>query len=732
MSLLRFDGRVVVITGAGRGLGREYALEFARRGAKVVVNDLGGSMDGGGKGVNKAADDVVSEIKSNGGLAIANYDSVENGERIVKTAVDNFGRVDVLVNNAGILRDRSFQKMNDVDWDLVLKVHLSGAFKVTKAAWPYFKQQKYGRIIMTSSGAGVYGNFGQANYSAAKLGLLGLSNTLAIEGQRHNIFCNTVAPVAASRLTENVMPKEVLDSLHPKYIAPVVVYLCHESCDENGSIFETAAGWTSRLRWQATKGVQFRKWEDSFTADTVRDHWSELSDWDAGIPRGALQETVMEVTSSIKDLPKTNEQGTKSSESSNQINPSKTIGYNFEGQDFSYTQKDAILYALGIGTKVNEASLKYLYEGHESFSILPTFAIMFAQNSIFDRFTIGIPGLECVSPTQILHGEQYLEVFAPIPAQGVMKNKGIVTDVVDKGKGALLLIDADTTDLDGKLICKNQFSIFLNGAGGFGGKRKTDKAIPLGTRPNRAPDKIIEEKTSPDQAALYRLNGDLNPLHIDAGFASVAGFQKPILHGLCSYGLAVRHVLEAFAGNDVSLFKCVKARFNRPVLPGQTLATEMWKENNRVHFLVKVKETGESALTGGYVDLRTQNDVSPSVGSVSDLKSDIIFQEIAKRVQDMPQVAKQVSEIFIWNITKDGKNAATWVMNFKAAPAQIYHGLFDGKSDVQLTISDDDFAAMATGQLNSQQAFLQGKLKIKGNIMLTQKLGKLFNQISKL
>ena len=233
---------------------------------------------------------------------------------------------------------------------------------------------------MTSSGAGIYGNFGQANYSAAKLGLLGLSNTLAIEGQKYNIFCNTVAPVAASRLTESVMPKEVFDSLHPKYIAPVVVYLCHESCSENGSLFETAAGWTSRLRWQATKGVQFRKWGNPLTADIVKDHWNELSDWDGAVYRSVLQETMMDVTSSIQGLSEAEDkQLTSSSNSSNQINPSKTVGYAFEGNDFSYTPKDAILYALGVGVKVNEASLKYLYEGHENFSVLPTFAIMFAQ-----------------------------------------------------------------------------------------------------------------------------------------------------------------------------------------------------------------------------------------------------------------------------------------------------------------------------------------------------------------
>lgn len=212
------------------GLGRCYALLLASRGASVVVNDLGGGRHGDGSS-SKAADTVVNEIREAGGKAVANYDSVEDGEKIIKTAIDNFGRVDIVINNAGILRDKSFAKLSDLDWgtylfdckqlqmylllnihkiffisDLIHRVHLKGSFKTTQAAWPYFKKQKYGRIIMTSSNSGIYGNFGQANYSAAKMGLIGLSNTIAIEGEKSNIFCNVIIPTAASRLTEDILP----------------------------------------------------------------------------------------------------------------------------------------------------------------------------------------------------------------------------------------------------------------------------------------------------------------------------------------------------------------------------------------------------------------------------------------------------------------------------------------------------------------------------------------------
>ncbi len=192
---LRFDDRVVVVTGAGAGLGRSHALEFARRGASVVVNDLGGGAHGDGSG-SAAADQVVAEIKAAGGEAVANYDSVEEGDAIIGTAMDNFDRVDVVVNNAGILRDASFAKMSDEDWDLIYRVHALGAYRVTKAAWPVMLDQGYGRIVNTASAAGIYGNFGQANYAFAKRGLIGLTNTLALEGARKGIKANAIAPVA--------------------------------------------------------------------------------------------------------------------------------------------------------------------------------------------------------------------------------------------------------------------------------------------------------------------------------------------------------------------------------------------------------------------------------------------------------------------------------------------------------------------------------------------------------
>jgi len=274
---LRFDNKVVIVTGAGGGIGRTYALAFSSRGAKVVVNDLGGSTSGEGKS-SKAADVVVEEIKKAGGIAVANYDSVEDGDKIVKTAIDNFGKVDILINNAGILRDVSFMKMTEKDWDLVNKVHLKGAFSVTRAAWNHMRDNNFGRIIMTSSAAGLYGNFGQANYSAAKLGLLGFAKALAIEGEKKNIRVNTIAPLASSRMTETVLPPDLLQALKPEYITPLVLYLCHESCTETGSIFELGLGWISKLRWQRTEG-EFFDIKKPPTPEEVAAKWGKITDF---------------------------------------------------------------------------------------------------------------------------------------------------------------------------------------------------------------------------------------------------------------------------------------------------------------------------------------------------------------------------------------------------------------------------------------------------------------------
>jgi NAD(P)-dependent dehydrogenase (short-subunit alcohol dehydrogenase family) len=253
----RFDNRVALVTGAGAGLGRSYALLLASRGARIVVNDPGGSTDGKG-GSNAVADKVVEEIRAAGGTAVANYDSVadrEGAARMVKTAIDAFGKLDIVINNAGILRDKTFAKMELDDFDAVIKVHLLGSVYVTKAAWQHMIDQKYGRVVLTTSGSGLAGNYGQSNYGAAKAAMVGLMHNLMMEGAKYDIKINCISPVASTRMTQNVMPEELLKRLAPEQIAPAVAWLSSEQCDVTGEIVAAGAGWYSRIKFVKTKGA---------------------------------------------------------------------------------------------------------------------------------------------------------------------------------------------------------------------------------------------------------------------------------------------------------------------------------------------------------------------------------------------------------------------------------------------------------------------------------------------
>jgi len=294
MSEIRFDDRVAIVTGAGAGLGKTYALELAARGAKVVVNDLGGARDGSGSGSTAAADLVVEEIKKEGGEAAANYDSVatiEGGKNIVKTAVDNYGKVDIVINNAGILRDKSFLKMPEEDWDIVNDVHLKGAFCVLQPAFAVMKANGYGRIVNTTSHAGLFGNFGQANYCAAKTGLIGLMNNLSIEGAKYNIKCNTIAPAAASRLTEDVMPPDLFNKLKPEFVAPLVIFLCSEENTDTKMIFNCGLGWFSRTELVCAPGAIIGDGKRPISAEEVRDEWSTITSLDDAKPLPTVTET---------------------------------------------------------------------------------------------------------------------------------------------------------------------------------------------------------------------------------------------------------------------------------------------------------------------------------------------------------------------------------------------------------------------------------------------------------
>ncbi len=278
---IRFDGQVAVVTGAGGGLGRSYALELAKRGAKVVVNDLGSASDGSGVGSRGPADQVVEEIKALGGEAVASYDSVataEGGQAIVDAAIKAFGRVDIVINNAGILRDKTLLKMEPENWDALMDVHLKGAYNVTRPAFVKMRENRYGRIIFTTSAAGLYGNFGQTNYSAAKMGLVGFMNTLKLEGERYNIKVNTVAPIAGTRLTEGVLPPDLFEKLKPEFVTPLVLYLCSKPCEENGMIFNAGMGYYNRAAVVTGSGTVIGDGSTVPKPEEIHQHWDAIND----------------------------------------------------------------------------------------------------------------------------------------------------------------------------------------------------------------------------------------------------------------------------------------------------------------------------------------------------------------------------------------------------------------------------------------------------------------------
>ncbi|TRY67110.1 hypothetical protein TCAL_07644 [Tigriopus californicus] len=739
---IRFDNRVAVVTGAGGGLGKAYALLLASRGASVVVNDLGGSRSGEGQS-SKAADEVVSEIRNKGGKAVANYDSVENGEAVIKTALDNFGRIDIVINNAGILRDRSIARTADSDWDLVHRVHLRGAFQVTRAAWPHMKKQKYGRIVNTSSVAGIFGNFGQANYSAAKAGLLGFTNTLAIEGERSGIQANIIVPMAASRLTQDILPPELFDGLKPELIAPVVAWMCHEDCPDTGSIIEAAGGWAGKYRWQRSQGTLLMDdLSENITPERVRERWAQIVDMQGGDFPTSNQGATMDLVGKMEKL--------TSSPDSTQIQGDLMSAIGFKSQPFLYNfdHRDVILYALAVGASTeNHHGLKYLYEGNPNFSALPSFGVMPGFGSFVGLINGDVPGLE-IDLSKVLHGEQYTEMVSTrLPTEGSLESTFQIQAILDKGSGAVLLVEVLTKDqVTQETIVKNQMSVFVVGSGGFNGPRSSEHLIPTEKNPSHAPDWEMTYQTNIDQAALYRLCGDANPLHIDPSFSGISGFKKPILHGLCSYGIAARQIVDEVCQGDPGRVKAIKARFAKPVIPGQTLVTKAWKINNeKISFSCVVKETGQECLNGGWIILRSYQDdkqsddgggrkQSPDMEQKlgTTLKSDVVFQAMERRLKAKPDMVNKVRAVFHWIITNSqGKPASHWTVDLKNTPGSITQGAH-GTPDCTLTIFDDDMVQMVEGNLKPQTAFMKGKLKVKGNIMLTQKLQDLIGDHSKL
>ena len=719
---LRFDEKVVVVTGAGNGLGRSHALLFASRGAKVVVNDLGGGMRGGGSG-SEAADKVVEEIKAAGGEAVANYDSVEAGEKIVQTAIDTYGRIDVLVNNAGILRDVSFAKMSVEDWDLIYRVHVNGSFQMTRAAWPHMRDQNYGRIIMTASAAGIYGNFGQANYSMAKMGLVGFASTLALEGERRGVLVNTIAPIAGSRLTETVLPPEITAALKPEVVSPLVAYLCHDSCEETGGLFEVGGGFFAKLRWERSGGKTYRVGRP-VAIESIQQSWGDISGF-------KKTDHPSDITSSMQPILANVQAG--ASKGGNQfIDVDEALGYEYPETTSSYDERDLAIYALGVGAAsdpLDDKGLQVVYEMHSGgFKALPTYAVIPALNAILDLGKKGIqaPGLN-YGFDRILHGEQYTELKRPLPRSAKLTHRTKVKDIYDKGKNALVISETRSYDESGDELMINEMTVVVRGAGGWGGDRGPSEQTAT---PERKADSSVTELIPTNQALLYRLSGDWNPLHADPAMAKAFGFERPILHGLCSFGYAARHVIDTYCGGDPRYFKSIKVRFAESVFPGETLVTEMWKESDtKIAFACKVKERDKVVISNAAIELYTEIPQpkpkakaaasAPVAAAVSSepISADV-FVGIAKYIEQNSDMIGQVANIFQFKLTDP---ASVWTVDLKNGAGAVKSGT-EPKPDCSLELTDKDFMDMCTGKADAQKLYFGGQLKISGNVMASQKL----------
>lgn len=621
------------------------------------------------------------------------------------------GRIDVIVNNAGILRDKSFAKMTDEEWKAVQGTHLKGTYQVTKAAWPHFIKQGYGRVINTSSAVGLYGNFGQTNYSAAKAGIWGLSSTLAIEGKKFGICVNTVAPNAGTAMTATILPSEVVEELKPEYVAPLVVALGHKSCNVTGKVYEVGSGWIAAVRWQRSDGVAF---ESSVvpSVDQIASRWTEVIDFNTRKPE--YPTTTQESFAKIMNL--TKKETYKASVSTETI--------------FNYDKNDVILYNLGIGCQADE--LNWVYENSKDFCAIPSFAVIpaFAGMMSVDMTSI----LNDFSPVMLLHGEQYIELpEGKMPTEGSLISTTEVVQVTEKaGKGTIVVAQVITKDSTGKIVSIAEGTTFNRKAlakKAFEGKRRPLAVESPKIPENRSPDAVKRQKISENSGALYRLSGDSNPLHIDPNFSKAAGFPRPILHGLCTMGIATHHVLQSYPGK---LIKAIKVRFIKHVFPGEEIETQMWQvKPNRIVLQVRSVERNEIVISGAFIEFLDDNksikeSEKVTLPIVKAKKARKFFKNLSETYFKLPEAfksdqVKKVGGVFVFNV--DGEN---FFIDLKNGKGSVGLGKSPNPADITILVNDDDFESLASGKIKGQAAFLKGLVKIKGNMMLAMKLDSVF------
>lgn len=574
-------GKVVLITGAGAGLGKDYALAFAKYGAKVVVNDF------------KDPSQVVDEIKKAGGEAHGDtHDVATQAKEIIDNVIAKYGTIDVLVNNAGILRDKSFAKMSYEEWLQVQKVHLNGTFNLTRLAWPHFLEKKYGRVVNISSTSGIYGNFGQANYATAKSAIIGLTRTIAIEGAKNNIKVNVVAPHAETAMTMTVFREEDKNLYPPKLVAPLLIFLASEEVPCTGELFEGGGGWIGNTRWQRAKGAVST--EENVTAEFVRDNIGDITNFSTGTANPkSTTESSMAILSAVE--------GDDDDEDEDDEDDDEEDLANMPDPVFAWDDRDVILYNIAVGATRKDLSL--VYENNQDFQVVPTFCHLPTFNSAKSQMTFS-KLLRNFNPMLLLHGEQYIKINKfPIPIEASVVTSYYPLAVTQKGTNTVVVQGSDSVDeKTGELLFTNEATLFIRKCEGDTkqyAERRSFATSPFNA-PKTAPIFTKDIKTSDDQAALYRLTGDRNPLHIDPDFAKGANFDNPILHGMCTYGLTAKVLLDEFG-----IFDEIKGRFTGIVFPGETLRVFAWKEGDVVIFQTHVVERKTIAINNAAIKLVT-------------------------------------------------------------------------------------------------------------------------------
>lgn len=572
--------KVVLITGAGAGLGRDYALAFAKYGAKVVVNDF------------KDPSKVVEEIIAAGGEAHGDTNDVATGaQKIIDNVISKYGTIDVLVNNAGILRDKSFAKMSYEEWLQVQKVHLIGTFQLTRLAWPHFLEKKYGRVVNITSTSGIYGNFGQANYATAKAAIIGFTRTIAIEGAKSNIKVNVVAPHAETAMTMTVFRDEDKNLYPPKLVAPLLIFLSSENVPCTGELFEGGGGWIGNTRWQRAKGAVSK--DETVTAEFIRDHIADITDFTTGTANPkSTTESSMAILSAVGDDDEDEDE--EEEESDEDEDPSK-----MPDPIFTWDDRDVLLYNIAVGA--TRKQLQYVYENDLDFQVVPTFCHLPTFNSAKSQLTFSAL-LRNFQPMLLLHGEQYIRINKfPIPIEASVSTSYYPLEVTQKGTNTIVVQGSKSVDtVTGEELFTNEATLFIRKCEGDTKKYAERRTFATSqfVAPKTEPIFIKDIKTSDDQAALYRLTGDRNPLHIDPSFAKGANFDNPILHGMCTYGLSAKVLLDEFGTFDE-----IKGRFTGVVFPGETLRILAWKDGDIVTFQTHVVERKTIAINNAAIKL---------------------------------------------------------------------------------------------------------------------------------